>query len=210
MNCASIDQLFALTQNQLPVEQAQRIHVHLDTGCVECRDRLNQLHQMQTITNSPHFIKPPDRLPPQATRLFAGHQPNPRQTPLKRLPAVLLVDSFAEGQPLGFRSIGSMSRQMLFRAGHYDINLSLDYVEQHRAIDIMGQPVPLGASLDTVAGAEVELLRESTIAGTTQSNEFGAFILSTIPEGIYDLRIKLTDTELDVLGLKAVVHPHGQ
>jgi hypothetical protein len=100
-----------------------------------------------------------------------------------------------------------MPRQMLYQAGNYNINLSLDYVEQSPAINLIGQPTPLHANLPAVAGADVELLKESLVVHTTTCNEFGAFIFNQIPDGIYDLRITLAEVELDILGLEAVRRP---
>jgi hypothetical protein len=61
--------------------------------------------------------------------------------------------------------------------------------------------------LATVAGADVELLKESVIAHATKANEFGAFILDGLQQGTYDLRIVLEDEEIDIVGLDVYTHP---
>jgi len=237
MKCATIEQLFGLTQNQLPPAEGEAVRAHLDAGCASCRQELSQLQATLATTKGRHLLKVPDWLIHQAMNLFAWQKTKPLEIRLERIPALLLVDSFAEGPLLGFRSVGSLSRQMVYRAGAYNVNLSINSAEQTHAVDIMGQPMPLSADVGMLAGAEVELVqhrmgewekgsvgeRESKSAPsplhpftpsptlslcTTKSNEFGAFILTRIPEGVYDLRIKLTEAELDVIGLHAVMRPH--
>jgi hypothetical protein len=203
-----MEQLFAWTQNQLRGGEAERIHAHLETGCTACQTQLEHLRQMLAATAGRHLLKIPDWLRQQGMNLFAWRQTQRREPRPERLPAFLLVDSFAEGPLMGFRSAGAMSRQMLYRAGPYNINLSMSCLEPSRAIDVMGQPMPLNASLEAVAGADVELLNAFGIAGATRSNEFGAFILGGVAEGIYDLRITLTDEELDIIGLNILLRPH--
>jgi hypothetical protein len=120
----------------------------------------------------------------------------------------LLVDSFTEGQLSGFRSTNSLARQMLYQAGDYNINLSISCVEKARSLDVMGQPVPLRADLATLARADVEMLKESIVTYVTKSNEFGAFILDGVSEGIYDLKIRSDKEELAIAELNAIVGSH--
>jgi len=207
MNCITMEQLIALAQDRLPATEAEPIRAHLGAGCEVCTKRIADLHAMLEATAGRHLSTPPEWLLQQVRNLFVWNKTTPRQNRLPRVPAILLVDSFAQGPLPGFRSTESMCRQMLYRAGQYNINLSLNYLERTRAIDMMGQPLPLSPDLGLLAGAEVELVKEARLAQATRSNEFGAFILAGIPEGVYDLRIK-KDEEWDIVGLEAVVHPH--
>lgn len=206
MNYLSIDKLLAFAQNELGGE-AEEIRVHLETGCQPCRQRLSQLRKVLSVIETQSLADPPAWLIHQAMNLFTWHTTNSDADRLERIPAFLLVDSFAEGPLLGFRSVGPMPRQMLYRAGNYNINLSMNYAEPTQTIDLMGQSTPLSTDLATVAAADVELLKDSRVACATKANEFGAFMLGGIQEGIYDLRIKLTDEEIDIAGLSAVVRP---
>ncbi len=154
---------------------------------------------------SREILDPPEWLLRQAVSLFAWHKTKPRGNAVKQIPAFLLVDSYAEGQLAGFRSVGPMPRQMLYRAGDYHLNLSINHMEQAEEIDIMGQPLPLNADLGAVVEADVELLKESTAARATKANEFGAFILDGVQEGTYDLKIRLKDEEIHIMKLEAIV-----
>jgi hypothetical protein len=135
--------------------------------------------------------------------------PTNQVTPLVRIPAILLFDSFggtiALGGPLlsGVRGAGPMYRKLLYRAGDYYIDLSLDYVEQERVIDIMGQAVPSRKDAPSTADAHITLRQGSTILFHTQTNEFGEFIIDGVPRGAYDLSITLMTEEIDISGLNA-------
>jgi hypothetical protein len=207
MECITIDKILALTQGRMPAEEAERIRNHLESGCSECREQSDQLREALAATADQMLSEPPEWLTNQAKSLFAWHREKSFEDNVTRVPAVLLVDSFAAGQLVGFRSAGSMGRQMLYRAGGYNINLSINYLERARSIDVMGQPMPLHENLRSLAGADVEMHKDSIICAT-KSNEFGAFLLGGIPEGIYELKIKSEDEELDIVELNAVVCPH--
>ncbi|MBI3949917.1 MAG: hypothetical protein HY314_05630 [Acidobacteria bacterium] len=203
MNCISVEQLFALTQNDLPAGEAERLRAHLGTGCIACRTQWNRLRKVLMAIASHNLLQVPDWLVQQAMSLFAWHTTKPHESGLKQVPAILLVDSFTGGLLVQFRGIGPVSRQMLYRAGNYDIDLSIDYIERTRAIDIIGQAMPLTADADIIAAADIELLKGSTVAFDTQTNEFGEFILSGIPQGIYDLGITLKDKQLHLVRINA-------
>lgn len=209
MNCISIEHAIAFLQQRLPADEATAIGAHLDTGCAACRRQVDQLQPLLAATAGRHLFRVPDWLAHQAMNLFAWHTARGRENRPERVPAFLLVDSFAQGPLRGFRSAGTLSRQMLYRAGNYHINLSLNYVERARALDIMGRPMPVQADSGLLVGADVELLKDSSVACATRNNEFGAFILGGVPEGIYDLRIKSAQEQLDIVGLEARVRPHG-
>lgn len=200
MNCISIDQLLAFAQNHLPGDEAERVRVHLDAGCVICRKQVDQLQKILAATAKEPWLEAPQWLTQQAINLFARHHVTAGEPRIERLPAWLVSDSFADGRLLGFRGAGPQSRQMLYRAGQYDIDLSLDYVEPTRAIDLMGQTLPLGGDLQEVAGADVRLLNPFLVA-STRTNEYGEFIIEGLADGRYDLQIQLNGQQIDIAGL---------
>jgi hypothetical protein len=204
MSCIPIDQLFAFTRNELSVDEAERVRIHLDAGCGVCRQQLDQLQKILAVTAKEQLLETPDWLTHQAMHLFAWHQAKPREIQIEYVPALLVGDSFAGGRLLGFRGTGLMSRQILYRAGNYDVDLSLDYIEPARTIDLMGQTMPLGGDLSAVAEADVQLLSQSLVAVDTRTNEFGEFIIEGVSQGLYDLRIKLNDQQIDIAGLNTV------
>lgn len=143
----------------------------------------------------------------QAMDLVGWRKTTPGENGVKRIPAILLVDSFDEEPLSGVRNTQSTSRQMIYQAGDHQISLSIDYLrfpnEPTEAVAIMGQTMSLDG-----AETDIELLKEANVVGATKSDEFGVFVLEGIPEGIYNLRIKSKAVELDIAQLDATVRPH--
>jgi hypothetical protein len=210
MNCPSIEQLVAFARNELLDNTTENIRAHLDAGCEPCGHWLNQLQKLLPVVATRSLIAPPGWLVQQARTLFNRQKPESCGGFLKRIMALLVIDSFAEERLLGFRGTGPMSRHMLYRAGDYDVDLLIDRSEQRQSVDIIGQCIPLSKNLTTVVEADVHLLKGVQMALATKINEFGEFILDGVQEGIYDLKISLKDEEInfqiEIAGLQAIVH----
>lgn len=207
MNCPPIEQLLAVAQNALSVGETESIQAHLDAGCWPCRRQLSQLRQLCSITDEWMLREPPAWLQRQAMILFDQQAPS-RPRPLRRILGLLVVNHVGDEILLGFRHTRRTTRQMLYRAGEYDIDLCLNYGEPSRAVEITGQANPRSGQLETVAGAPVHLVRHAEVVAATQANEFGAFFIDDTPEGIYDLSIQLKDEEIYIAGLEVVAPSH--
>jgi hypothetical protein len=207
MTCVSTENLFAWAQEALPGDEAERLSRHLSIGCETCENRLHNVQMILSATGTRGLLNAPDWLVGQAMDLFRWRISG-RDSASRTIPAVLLFDSGAEGRLLGFRGAGLTSRHLLYRAGRYDIDLSIDFVGSAQLADIIGQPMPLGLDLETVANGDVELSKESTLVLATNTNEFGEFILDSIKEGVYDLKLKFKTDEIRIVGLKALAIEH--
>jgi len=166
----------------------------------------------------------------QAMSLVAWSKTGLRQRQLKRVPASLMVDSFAEGTLQGVRGGQSLTRQLIYEAGPYHIcfsidrlnttqslmkvwrgfqnpkaSLSIDHTEPTQGLSILGQWMFMGEDAAKGGEADIELLKETRVIYSTQSNEFGEFALEGLSEGVYDLRIRVKGEELNIAGLNAMV-----
>lgn len=205
MRCSSAGQLLAYAQNELVGRESKGIRTHLGQ-CRTCRHRLSQLQKILSVTATRSLMGPLEGLVHQAVTLFDWRRSAPAGGLRKRIPALLVVDSLAEDRLLGLRGAGVMSRQMLYRAAEYDIDLVIDCLASSPVVDIIGQVMPLADDLATVAAAEVELVEASRVAFAAKTNDFGEFIFDGVPEGIYDLRIRVKDEVIDVARFRATVH----
>lgn len=201
MTCPSDEYLIALAQGSLSFDEAKDLNFHLSAGCQACQSRFRQIQQTLSVT----WTEGSGESIIQALNPFQSESRQRGQSSRQIIPAVLVFDSGSQGRLLGFRGARSASRHLLYRAGPYDIDLSMDYVESARLIDIIGQAMPLRMDLDVVANRDVELLKESTRVFATSTNEFGEFILDSVGEGVYDLKLKLEAEDINILGLRALV-----
>ncbi|HXF06443.1 MAG TPA: hypothetical protein VNM72_13655 [Blastocatellia bacterium] len=217
--CPTVEELLAFAQQNDderatwpdPLSRSfEEIRRHLEAGCESCRHRLTQIRKLLSAVWDPCLIDPPIWLRRQAQALYRHHRQLQPSAEERATLAVLVVDSFAEGRLLGLRGTWPMSRQFLYRAGDYDVDLSVDYIEAKDAVDIIGQSMPITNDLRSVAHATVELVKASTLAHITQANVFGEFILDGVQEGVYDLRIRLKDQAIYIPDLPAIVRSFGQ
>lgn len=200
--CVACEQLLSLVQGALPASEAQPIHAHL--GCCEtCRQLLAQLQRIVAAADRRELLAPPAWLTRSVQRLFAWRLGSQSANQTEQAPALLLVDSWADERLLGFRGADAMSRQMLYRAGQYDIDLLFDYHEGRQGVAIIGQSLPLEAEGVPLCGAPVRLLQGDRIVLDTRMNEWGEFVMDGVPEGIYTLSFELGGRQvivaLDVL-----------
>ncbi|MCS6804435.1 MAG: hypothetical protein RMM98_02910 [Acidobacteriota bacterium] len=207
MNCKQLDSLFHTSDPLLVADIQRQIDSHIAHGCVACRQRLQRIKEVLSQRDRCLLLPMPTWLAEQAMGLFRWKQMPSTPADIKRLPALLRLDSATHGQVAGFRSIGTMSRQLLYQAGNYNVTLLLTAAGP-QLVDIMGQPMPHDVESQPIRDVDVALLAESDVVCTAKSNEFGAFILNGIAEGIYNLRMRLAEEVLEIIGLHATVKPH--
>lgn len=207
MDCDQLDSLFTRTNDPLATAETQRIRSHISGGCVQCRQRLQRIKDILTQREGCALLPVPSWLIEQVMGLFRWKMALAPQATATRMPALLRLDSATQGHLAGFRTIGTASRQLLYQAGNYNVTLLLTAAGP-QLVDIMGQPMPLDAESQPACNVDIALLADSHVVRTATSNEFGAFILNGVSEGIYNLRMKLVEHELEIIGLHATVTSH--
>lgn len=195
MECISLGDLWKLARGSLPPDRAEAIRSHLTGGCQRCCRRWQQLLTAHS----------PDDSPSEATGAFRRTGVPSRSLGHCSLPAILLVDSFAEGRLLGFRSTGPTSRHLLYRTSLFDIDVHIDRADEERCVDIIGQVMSRESGSMAHIEAEIQLLRGPRLILQTRTNEYGEFIFDDVREGTYDLRVAFPELTLDVAGLSATL-----
>jgi len=110
--------------------------------------------------------------------------------PLPRIIAVLTFDSRAAGPAFGMRSIRTASRQLLYTA--HETALDLRVTVEHEECRLAGQVIR-----DNCPGAQLEL-SGATGTVTTELNELGEFSFPAMPLGMYSLRVRMPDVEMEI------------
>lgn len=203
--CVACEQLLSLVQDSLPAVEARPIEAHLGR-CEKCRELFDRLHQVAVTANRRELCVPPGWLTRSAQNLFAWHVSSLLVNDTEHIPALLLVDSWADERLLGFRGANAMSRQMLYRAGQYDIDISFDYHEGQQGVAIIGQSLPLVADGGRLAGVPVRLLQGTQVVFDTRMNEWGEFVMDDVPDGCYTLSFELGEHQIDIAALDVVRH----
>lgn len=125
-----------------------------------------------------------------------------RGSKIKRLLANLVFDDWQT--VLQERLNFSDSRQMLYRAGEFEVDLRLDFaVGSSGSCQVSGQVFPdCGSPAAPAASAE---LSSAVDAGATGEkvflNDCGEFVFPPLKEGIYNFRLSLGETTIEIENL---------
>lgn len=202
MRCPGFERLIDYLENRLDAEQAQSIAAHLASGCGNCEDSRQWYQQVATITASDDTAEPPAWVLRRAIQLFDNRLTQPGLIErIGRSIAALVFDSFAQPAIAGVRSTETASRQLLYRAEHYNIDLQINPSDKSNAT-VMGQILRKDdLRFESVSKIPLSLVRKGEAVVSTVTNDTGEFILPEIGCGEYDLLIDTRDLSITVTGL---------
>jgi hypothetical protein len=158
---------------------------HLATGCRTCQANQQWLAEVLELTTT-------DQSFDFAEATLATHD-SPFQTGtaqdrprLRQLFAELIFDSFWQPQPAQVR-VGvpalSQSRQLLFRAEGYDIDIRFELAESDQTDELMGQILPTKAVPLALASLPVQLWQTNVLRAEARTNARGIFKFKRSPSG---------------------------
>ena len=152
--------------------QMDRIQTHLSGGCKGCERRLETWSNVRRFAEVESIYQPPEQVVRVAKGMFRGRAPRGGNNNIVEV----LFDSFRRPMIAGVRVSGTGVRQLLFRAGGYEIDLQ---VERRSA----GQVALVGQIKDACEGPtcgsafHVVVRNRSGHSLHTASNENGEFYL---------------------------------
>lgn len=191
-----LEQLLELIEGHVTPYQAVNTQEHL-AACKQCASDLAWLERLVQLMRSDQSEDAPPAAIQRVLQIFqhreTGVQPSLRQ----RIIAMLRLDTAQLTPAYGLRSGQSATRQLLFGAGDYDLDIRL--TSTSGAWQVSGQI--LGA--DTKGYAQ---LRGETRRAEAQLNDLGEFILAPVPAGIYELTLQLPEVDIDVRNLEVGSH----
>lgn len=156
-------------------------------ACSACGDTLRYLRELIVMMKSDDAKDVPRDVLKSALNIFTPS----RQSPLKRMIAVLTFDSRSGGPALGMRSLHrAASRQLLYSAGECELDLRITM--QNEECVVVGQVIR-----DGCVGGTVEI-SGATGSAEASLNELCEFTLPAIPVGNYSFRVRLLDVEIEI------------
>jgi hypothetical protein len=177
--------------------EAASMREHLNGGCDLCAKTVHWLQTVvQTVADSV-CDDPPPALVEKAKAVF--HPRRREQSAnwiegLETMVATLALVSSGDWLPQGVRSGGSTGQRLLYRAGIYAIDLTMDQAAQFGEVaEIVGQIVD-EQQLDagTLNGVLVQLWIGDRVFGETETNQYGEFVLQRPTSKAAVLRFLLT------------------
>ena len=167
-----------------------RMERHLAEGCARCRRSVTLFQRVsETALTDASWDVPADVID-LALDIFPV-RPEQVSRPVHRLLARLVFDSFREPLPAGVRASRGLSRQVLYRAGSYFIDLRLDSTAATRRVSLVGQVVRRGAAGTSTRMASVALVDGRTVISHAPVNSFGEFQVDYDSKAKVRLRVVL-------------------
>jgi hypothetical protein len=114
----------------------------------------------------------------------------------------LLFDSFLQPALAGARSVVIGTRQMLYRADPYQIDIQIEPKPGTNRLVITGQLLEIGASVLTATGVRVTLSNNRGNSVVVTTNEFGEFSAELENSGDLELSIPSRSGEPIVISLR--------
>lgn len=202
MSCPPNDTLIAFAANDLDPIERERVQVHLAGRCAACQRELETVAALRRIAGSELLEDPPARVLSRAERI----PQDARAGGLRALAgqvAALVFDTLRDPLPQGARSSAAQSRQMLFHALDYDIDVRIAPASEGR-VRVSGQILPgPNRPIEAAANLEVALAGRDEHAVTTATNELGEFDFGSLDEDDYTLSVETDDERLLVESLPA-------
>ena len=203
MTCATLDELLALIQGTADVAARAGIQAHMSSGCKTCAENHGWLTQMLAVTSKDDSFNFSEETIGWSVAQFKAASAS---APTKmQILARLVFDNLLPSRPIEVRSMAApaISRQMLYQAGDYDVDLRLEQFEASLSILILGQIANKAKKAGELAGWSVELTRRGT--GSAQEHKKyaetdtrGMFRLRDVTPGEYDIVIHVPEGDLSI------------
>ena len=188
--------LAELTEGRLSAAERSQSLAHI-SACLRCAAQTAKLEGVINLMRTDKAEDAPRDLVSYAINLFHGHTAPEKASLVRRMVAALSFDSFQTSPAYAVRSGHTATRQLFYSAEGCDLDLRI--TPSGEVWNVSGQV--LGKDC---AGGHVEMEGASSVA-KADLNDQCEFALTAVPAGGYQLRLCLTDLEVEIpqLELKA-------
>lgn len=197
----SLEQWVEFARNVVDEHARGEMENHLKTGCVRCSKELRVWQRLQQLARRESAFLPSDDAVRTVNASFAnrsGRNSGAAQSGL----ASLLFDSFRTPVLAGTRSLGTSSRQVLYGAGSYRIDIRIEPKTDSERVVLIGQVLNSASPEESLPELRVRLLKGRKVLAESATSRFGEFQMECTLEGGFRLMVKLpgqTDVELPLI-----------
>jgi hypothetical protein len=172
-------------------QERAEMQSHLDDdGCRKCAKALGLWQHVHVAARRELSYQPPESAVRSMKGTFAIQGPR-KATLGARSIAALLFDSAVSPLTVGVRSAAATSRQLLYGAGNYRIDVRIEVQADSQKIAVVGQ-VLNSADPDEIVGAvPVTLARGRKVLAEAVTSPFGEFDVECDRKGPFELRVML-------------------
>jgi anti-sigma factor RsiW len=159
----------------LPPARQSALTRHLAT-CRDCSGTVEWLRAVNAIAVADGAYEPPPHVLRRARALFALERPRLIRR-LPRLVGKLMFDSLMQPALAGVRGPAGASRQAVFEAGDYAVDITVDQAPGSRRTMLVGQVMSRLAPNAPITAAPVLLTSGEHVVARTVCDRFGEFLL---------------------------------
>lgn len=159
--------------------------------CDHCAEADRVLRSVAVFAAADTRYEPPPHVLRRTRALLAIERPRL----IERLPAIvarLVFDSFAQPLPAGVRGTAGLSRQTVYEAGDYAVDVTVEHGRESLIATLVGQVVSREPKRP-VAAVPVLLTAGRTVIARTVSDVFGEFLLEYAPRSDLRLQVAVDD-----------------
>jgi len=194
MACPSLEELLGLIQETTAGRTKTEIAKHLST-CSECAENQRWLSEMLALTATDEsFDFPEDVIHWSVAQFRAASASAPSRM---QIFAKLVFDNLLPARAIEVRSAAppSGTRQMLYKAGNYDVDIRVEQLPDVNSFHLIGQIIAAGNTGLALEGLTVRLTGGASDTSSV-TDARGMFHLRSIKPGDYDLIVNVTEGDL--------------
>ena len=211
MRCATLEDLLALIRGTMDAGPKSALQAHMSSGCRTCAENHRWLTETLAATaEDDSFDFSEETIAWSVAQFKAASASAPSKM---QILARLVFDNLLLTRTVEVRSMAApaVSRQMLYQAGGYDVDLRVEQFEAASAVLIMGQIVGTAKKPGELAGLSVELMRHDSGFGQedkkqTETDARGMFRLRDVTPGEYDIVIHVPEGDLSINAITCRAH----
>jgi hypothetical protein len=157
-----------------PQKKQETMRKHLGSGCRECAEKFELWKKVRSTAASESSYQPPADTVRVVKAAYASARMASQEKEAKSLVEVLF-DSFLQPAVAGARSMTTGTRQMLYRADSYQVDLQIEPQPGSNLLMITGQMMDVSTPEMVSRGVQVKLSNFRGNLIHTVTNEFGEF-----------------------------------
>jgi hypothetical protein len=170
----NVEKWIDFVNEAVTTNEKEQMDKHLKLGCVSCQETVTLWQRVRSSAAAEGNYQPPQSAVRIAKAAFAGlGLGNQRKSAGSKVK--VLFDSFLQPLFEGVRSAGTGTRQMLYRADPYQIDVQLEMKPTGNRIVVTGQLLNLSNPKIIAAGTRILVSNMHGDVLHTVANQFGEF-----------------------------------
>lgn len=185
------------TRDRVAPERHDAMQQHLDAGCEACWKALELWRHTLEIADREAGYEPPESAVRFVKGAFALYKPAGAGSRVREM-AQLILDTFQQPILAGVRSTSPPTRQLLYKAGPFHIDVRLEPLPGSSRLSLVGQVMDATQSGKGLGELPVILRSGEQRKVRTKTNHFGEFQLEFEPAEELHLSFELS-REMEVV-----------